>query len=365
VEQPAASGGLGIFPNMGKILPRSRRPHAHELEAKDEASYLCGISLRFYIVVNKIQHLTYVEQNNLNSSEDKKILVVFEGGLGNQLFSYYAGVLASSLTDLPLLFDTSAVYLTHDRRGLTKFDLDIPSFQSSLPVPKALDPVNFRWIKYRKNKTLKAFPDVLTSIEDIENLRSPSSHRGPFAIVGHFQSINLLHGLAQQGLNINLRLKSPTRHFLELSQKAKQEQPIIIHFRRGDFRENPGWGLVNLGFYKRAVRQVTQDSNSPIWVFSDEPEIAQNLFSEAFGTRAETKLLPKRSSAAELLLLMSKGSALIMGNSTLSWWSGIISTGPVAVPIPFHPTRNDRFERASVEALKPRWISIPSTFELR
>lgn len=159
-------------------------------------------------------------------------------------------------------------------------------------------------------------------------------------VVGYFQSWRYASALIKLGVlpEQTLLRKPPSEWFVEKLSSVDIENPVVIHARRGDYRQFPNlMGLVGADYYKQAVEHLgEQIKNSPIWVFSDEPDWAADFF----GRFLDDPLImrpPSFSDPAESLVLMSLGKAHIISNSSFSWWGAFLSdtTTRVIAPDPW------------------------------
>ena len=92
-----------------------------------------------------------------------------------------------------------------------------------------------------------------------------------------------------------------------------------IHIRRGDYVENQEViGCLGLNYYKRALDIVEMNSN---YVFSDSEYVSRELDGII---PVAGHYSPKETSAWETLALLGTANSIIMANSTLSWWAGLV-----------------------------------------
>jgi hypothetical protein len=180
-------------------------------------------------------------------------------------------------------------------------------------------------------------------------------------IEGYFQTYRYFQALRSQGLTSELQVKEPCDWFLNAMNRAAVDQPIVVHIRRGDYKElSSSLGLIGSGYYTQALEIARQHApNSKIWVFTDDIEAIDPQFLGDSFPYATLINSPPEATAAEIMLLMSRGSVIVIPNSTFSWWSAILGT-PRAVIAPSQWFRNGN----EPEDLIPLdWIRIPSHWE--
>lgn len=158
-----------------------------------------------------------------------------------------------------------------------------------------------------------------------------------------------------------LQLKNPSLNFLSLQDEMFKSSPLVIHVRRGDYKQEENFGVLSLDYYLEALTQYEKVyGRRPIWLFTDsvdEREIAE--FIDCLGVE---KILNSNSlSTSETFELMRNGKAFIVANSSFSWWSATLAyehQAPVFAPSPWFKRGN------SPEQLLPtRWHKVDSIFE--
>ena len=117
-------------------------------------------------------------------------------------------------------------------------------------------------------------------------------------------------------------------------QELQKSPFMAVHVRRGDFKNfSNNVGLLSNDYYAEAIQEIDLRSggNFPIIVFSDEPEIANKVL-EAHELRVNKWITqPVGSSPIESLLLMSEAHAIVIANSTYSWWAAKLGRSKLVV----------------------------------
>lgn len=126
---------------------------------------------------------------------------------------------------------------------------------------------------------------------------------------------------------VKFALPSPVREH--------QNQILIIHIRRTDYKDNPDIGLLPRSYYSNALNLVsTKLSWDELWLFSDDLDEAKKMIPTEF----TSKMRPIQSfdfTPVEVLSQMSLGDAYILSNSTFGWWaSNLAERKPLLVVAP-------------------------------
>uniref|UniRef100_A0A6C0EEI4 Glycosyltransferase n=1 Tax=viral metagenome TaxID=1070528 RepID=A0A6C0EEI4_9ZZZZ len=177
-------------------------------------------------------------------------------------------------------------------------------------------------------------------------------HNTHVILVGYFQShkyfsifyntICRMIDLENQKLNI----VSKYRHYFETNSEdvgevgcevgCEFEKFIGIHFRLGDYKNNPDIHLIlNKEYYEKAILYVmaeTEKKNWKILYFCEEEsnkEVEETIeYLKKRCSRCEFIKVPDTIPDWEQLLLMSCCTHNIIANSTFSWWGAYLNTNP-------------------------------------
>lgn len=128
--------------------------------------------------------------------------------------------------------------------------------------------------------------------------------------------------------------------YSEMRAIAADERPIVVHVRLGDYRKEPGLGLISTEYYAAAIVAARESlPYSRLWLFSDEPEAALAMLPahEALASPRIVDPPTPQTHPAELMRVMSLGTRFVLGNSTFGWWAAMLSEskGAVCVPSPW------------------------------
>lgn len=291
---------------------------------------------------------------------------ILVGGLGNQLFGYFAGLYLSRQLSVDFI-----PRVAKKRIGETQHAFGIESFELPYPVLRE-SKLSFRiMLTYRrvKKRLLILLGFSQHAAEQRSKLHSAiqigndpdilSTKRGS-VIEGYFQTHKYFSSIKNeypQGLS----LKSRSSWLEEKSLEMISLNPIVMHVRRGDYvnPKNRKIGLLSPEFFRSALEKIMSSETNPfrpVWVFSDDLDKVKDEFEFLENLNTHFVRVPDNSDPAESLILMSQASSIVISNSTFSWWSATVSSGAQVVA----PSKWFK-EMVDPEDLIPNhWIRIES-----
>ncbi len=287
------------------------------------------------------------------------------GGLGNQLFQLAAGLHFAE--DLELRISTQNGEPRKDKNGKPEmFSWILPSQVTALDSTRYstfvsrvcgfIIRISANPRRFEKNLVLNFGIRFIASIINSIYFRYPVRIMKVDGVgyVGLRTNANLLIGYYQtfkyaeqphvfRKLN-SLTLENPSDQVTNLINASKDECPIIVHIRRGDYAKESGFGMLGNQYYVEAVRDlISMNKHKSIWVFSDEISKVVDVFGDNFE-------LPIRyigdidESASALLEVMRYGKSYVIGNSSFSWWAAYLrydKEAKVIAPTPWFAQQSD------------------------
>lgn len=305
---------------------------------------------------------------DLGKASNRPYVLQLVGGLGNQLFGYFAGKYLELQTGVQVRF------------LLSRQSMDYPSGQSTILDLRPLSNIETRGSLATQAKGLtkrlglyaeKIIKSTRSNHSSFFSIYKPEGIGfEPFPrelspgdwIYGYFQCSYFVDHVLSQG-HPSLEVKNPSPWFISMVKKAVQEQPVIVHIRRGDYVTNlqarRTLGVLDEQYYKNALSRITEQFRGrEIWFFSDDKSAAKSLADFAGTMRSRVIEQPKTSNAAEALILMSKGCGFVLSNSTFSWWAAKLSESDTVI----HPS-DWYVARENPEGLLPEaWLSEGSVW---
>jgi hypothetical protein len=281
----------------------------------------------------------------------RTVRVILRGGLGNQLFQYAAGVSLSNKLCATLTLDSTLLPETKvNSMGVTRW-------------PEQLDEFNHHGSMHRRRFTSRLQADLHSKILHLDRGLgdiSPTILRrfGRFSNeshspLKHFRKLDARSTVINSYCNSpgfflddadEIRksihdLRTPSHEYEQLKEKALELEPLAVHVRLGDYRKlSHVYGVFDPSYLERAIRlQFSLTHERPIWLFSDEPDLALTTTSH-LRFRLEVPPHLSRLSSLETLLVMSACKGLVASNSSFSWWAAFLknqSQENIIFPRPF------------------------------
>ena len=283
--------------------------------------------------------------------------VEIAGGLGNQLFMFYAGLFFQEHFQKEVIFDVSdfsRIEALHPGTNIQNLGLldDFQTTNRSVFPSHLVGRTIFR-LKQMTNKNLQR--EVYIS-EDIgytnPNLISPSVTK----IRGYFQSWFYFDSLRDKPILSLANLHNPSEWLITKLENPKRERVLSLHIRRGDYAlpANRTNGILSRQYYEKAIEQCS-DYDS-IWVFTDSPKVVEKEFAH-LNFSFEIVTPPSNSDPVESLLLMSATQQIVISNSTFSWWSAMLAADSTVVTAPskWYELRDDPFR-----LIPDNWVRVSS-----
>jgi hypothetical protein len=302
----------------------------------------------------------------------KTIKLILFGGLGNQLFQYFAGQYLAHKADAVLKVDST--FSQFGRSGHSDWvgDITLPGYISP-SAPRH----SFRYLQSLLKRRFRDFLGRIIRKKEmnlwcLNQYHSPAPgydsqlehQKPPVTIVGYFQTWRYFQALKERGLAPELAMKNPSPWFLDMNgQMSSQGKILGIHVRRGDYVGNAGIGTLSVSYYEAAAEELRSRGASwdAIWIFSDDATRVENEF-QGFLSGKEKLIFvepPLESHAFESLLLLSRSPYLIIANSTFSWWAAILGNPDkaIACPLKWFAQMED-----PLDLYPQNWIRIPSAW---
>jgi len=298
--------------------------------------------------------------------KEASFTVELKGGLGNQLFGYFAGTYMREKTGAPVYFDHSLSSGNSNHHGSSLASFQIPAHaNNSHGSKKILSRVSqfMVWpLLRRTDKGRRYFCKIFSCYKsEVVGFDPLLLDCKPGTLVqGYFQTYKYFCSLGNPDSK-TITLKNPSNWYLDLSIRAQEDSPVMIHVRRGDYgqAQNSYFGQLSPAYFMNAVialKETLHETDLEIWVFSDEIERVEAEFSTLGLSNVTYVKAPPGTDPAEELMLMSLGGGLITSNSTFSLWAGLLSKSQVVVsPSKWFQHRND-----PDDLIPPLWIKCAS-----
>ena len=254
------------------------------------------------------------------------IVVRVDGGLGNQMFQAAFGLQLANQHQTELVLDLST-YADKPAHGymLDRFDLGARSLRpEELPyLPRRYQgtPVS-AWPDWLVSSRLKRIREKPFGFSE-HYLRSPDNSY----LVGYWQSERFFSDVQTE-----VRQQFRLRDGLSDAGRRLWEQLIApgsmaLHIRRGDYLTNPQASAIyrnlSLDYYRRAVlARLTERTGVEVTIFSNDIAWCQ----EQLNLPCPTRFVTDSAGPHEELVAMSAAEAIVIANSTFSWWAAWLSS---------------------------------------
>lgn len=298
----------------------------------------------------------------------RPITMSLMGGLGNQLFQMATGLEVARRAGTTLALDLSWFQQSRRRSAdglvLRPYELqgiadDIPKID--LPQGRVGELANhIRDVAVRRgSRMINRLPILVRSESGVDfdpaifNVQSGTHLWGYFASWRYFPTVA---NEVRQRILDSPRLSEWAQ---DQSSLATTSRAIALHVRRGDYLTLSGtYGHVAPDYYSRAlglIRALHHDG--PVWLYSDDPDGAAAFLDGAVDVD-EVVRPPSGSSSLDSLVAMSGAAALVIANSTFSWWAAFVGDTPARPVIAPRPMWASKDLPESRDTLLPTWLAV-------
>ena len=275
----------------------------------------------------------------------KKLDLLIQGGLGNQLLQWVLASTLASQQERELRIDSNLMRSwSRSKRGL-----------SQRQISPLLGPGNqtwHHWLLARARRRLR--PLDRSTLTDAQLLALGSSEEllslTPDRLITHGTTPLLFEALFEEA-------------WLEIHRRLPQVQTqagLGVHLRRGDYL-NPASGFMSLplDYYRRGIQRIFAEMpqlERRIVLFSDDPDWGKAHLSDS-----SWELKIASGTPEEDLATMAAMQALVISNSSLSAIAAHLgeSFGEMQLVICPDQWLSDPNRKALGDLRKPSWISLP------
>lgn len=290
------------------------------------------------------------------------LFINLDHGLGNQLSLYFAGLAYARKFNLKLIVNGS----NNLRNGHSSYrdilDLKLPgTLVENGNVISNSKARRSQLLSYRFPFTFRFTGDYYASKSGFDEklLDTP----GVRNLYGFFHTYAYYDYCLQSFPDLLAKNIFRVGEFASIvAERLQKENSVAIHIRRGDYLSNSQTlGLLDHNYYLAALNSLAQEKKiERIYVFSDDISASIKILNDC-GVR--DLIFPEAEgalSASEILYLLSTAQNLIVANSSLSYWSAVLSSkeSRVVIPKPFY--RNT--DLSSVFFYRPQWHPIDPSF---
>jgi hypothetical protein len=275
---------------------------------------------------------------------DRSVTVWVQGGLGNQLFQWNAGIYAAQALNAPLLLSPAS--FRRDPLRTMSLTPVLPAGLLTTRWEDALIGPPFSRSGDLRRKTLLRRSPIVDSWHDVD---TPGT-----ILVGFFQDER---SLALETSAVVGNLQGVRAHLASTDLGRLIDGRVAAHVRRGDYVTAVGaieaFGQISERYYRDSLDYLDSRLEDTIF-FTDEPDYVVSTF----GVKRSMVVGPQDTATdLDSMMLMSLSSALVIPNSTFSWWAAE-SMGPDARVVSPESWFVD--ERRGENVARPTWARIPN-----
>ncbi len=304
----------------------------------------------------------------MSSNSTRKVLVMhLVGGIGNQLFVYYAGMVLANQLNRNLSLDFSDVNRSHNTDDISKLNISCLSGSSAiksalkrLRLYKYVDALKYKFRIPIRFKGSLLFPLLEKEIVDLDKFEN----RNRIHVAGYFQTPKYFDSYQQLFPYSNLL----SNHSDLISNKTTIDwnRTLGIHVRRGDYLGHKStFGLLSKEWYGDALEfalNLLETKIDTIVFFTNDSEWVSRNLEPILDPVRYLVLVEKNSettSATGVLNEMQRCRGLVISNSTFSLMAALHSAAMVFTPDSF--CRNS--ETSLLKDERENWFKVKSRWE--
>ena len=260
---------------------------------------------------------------------------VLSGGLGNQLFTYAAGVYYSQLNNRKVVFELSDidVWKEHHTSSILKFSPNWPVFRMRFRklIFQAIA-LTQRLFSFSHTRIIYGSPALGHDIQ-------MEKHKQALLIRGHYQTYKYLLDQEVASEMRNLSIKKETDRFSLENAVIAGRKVLGVHVRLGNYSGlEESFGALSADYFRTAIGEALTEEHSKIdhiYLYSDDVEKAYEYLT-LMEWGVPVTLIGKNSGMTdeEILVLMSNSDSLVISNSTFSWWAAALGNQEKTVYAP-------------------------------
>jgi hypothetical protein len=275
-----------------------------------------------------------------NYSNAKPVRVRLFGGLGNQLFQYFAGLYLSKNLETTLEIDYRWIEDKYSHVFSDLRDFKFTNEAQSITTEKN-GRVNFL-LERMKTKFILEFP-IFNSITKMHAPIIPGyvdmqSYLQGQELRGYYQSYKYFEDSVGNAGMQDWTLINESSKFLILKKYLKTKKFIAIHVRGGDYL-NSIYSNLDFAYYEEALKQIKYLlGDLDVVVFTNDIQHAKQIFK----AHQDLEFLNQEGlRASEAMILMSYGDGIVTANSTFSYWAAMINNSiNIVAPLKWYKTKS-------------------------
>lgn len=301
------------------------------------------------------------------------IIVRLQGGLGNQMFQYAAGLRLAMNNRTELKLDLQTLLDRKPRENLMFRDYDLDLFQ--IPEPKATPAETRKFLRITD-------PGARSFSERIEDklvrrylFQEQTFHFDPQVmrlpartyLDGYFQNEKYfadIESTVRERFQFPFAARELPDHTRTLVERIQATNSVCVNVRRGDYVSNPisaqYHGVCGIDYFANAAAWFGERLPTPsFFVFSDDPDWCRDNLK----LPGETSFVGSEYNGPRFFnkfWLMSQCKHFIIPNSSFGWWAAWLANHPVKQVL--RPSNWFRApEVRDVDICPSSWVKIANT----
>lgn len=288
---------------------------------------------------------------------EDRVIVKFNGGLGNQMFQWALARAIAETTGMEARFDMSYF----NRQYARPYELDVFKVEPKFVVDAwTIIRLKLIWA-LRSFLNWKDFLGITLYSESHFNFdKNINKIKSNAYIIGFFQS-ELYFTCVEDKLREDFKFeKEPDAKNMQIISQMYATNSIAIHIRRGDYVEKQRYqnlyATCSPDYYKRGVEYIAQKYPNPtLYIFSDDIRWAKQNIRLPYETVYISHNTGKKS--YEDMRLMSLCRHNIIANSSFSWWGAWLNKNKEKIVIAPQKWFNDD-EIIQTDIIPKDWIRL-------
>ncbi len=297
------------------------------------------------------------------------IIVLLNGGLGNQMFQYATARRLAFFHQTELKLDLSI--LEGSMAGGTKREYGLHQLNIHAGIATKREISAFT--RHERNRIARYLFRVCQNFSIANSLpqvlHQRYSHFDPAILEapdnsyldGYWQSERYFADISAL-IRTEFTLKKPLPASLKrVEEEILSKNSVSLHIRRGDYVSrkivNEIHGVCSPDYYLESVDRVAAQITAPhFFIFSDDPA----WVTEHFRIPYPMSVMDHFAEAHEDIYLMSICKHHIIANSSFSWWGAWLSDNPgkiVYAPLHWY----NKSEADTTDLIPDTWIRVPSS----
>lgn len=286
----------------------------------------------------------------------KKVVVQLRGGLGNQLFGFFAGLQLAERNKYQLVLDARFIkFGSNPTRKLEISGLDMSHIKipiktlGTFPLPSSR--IGQKLIRNFKDyiaRYLKRnLPEqVMTDSSAIGDLHLNND----VLLDGYFSTFSYFKQWHKKNSDFTLQPITRSQAYSTIESLARNLTGL--HIRLGDYLQHVDlYPIPSEEYYEKALEHI--DGKSRYIVFCENLEEAKKLFPSTIAG-AELIITSSMFDSVETLCLMASCENLVTANSTYSQWAGLfvgLKNGKVVYPSKF-------LSNSDIQVAEKNWVRL-------